>query len=432
MDFPIEVNNPSKHHSALPILFFTEMWERFSYYGMRALLVLYLVKQLNFTDYRAGIVYGTYTGLVYLTPILGGYISDRYIGKKVAILLGGVLMMLGHLTLALDSLNTFYLGLLFLILWNGFFKPNISTLLGNLYDSKEGLRDSAFTIFYMGINIGGSLGPLFCGYIGEVYGWHYGFSLAGIGMFLGLLVFSFGVKKIDSSFFIINKFSNNKDKSEKEKLSKLERNKVFLLFFLAIMSIFFWVPYEQMGTSVNLFTDRNVDRTLFGFEIPTSTFQSINGFLILILAPIFALIWQKLSQKKLEPSVPLKFAIGFILLGFSYLILLINNGDSKTSITLLIGYYFLLTMGELCVSPVGLSTVSRLAPSRFASSLMGVWFMSNAISHYISGWFSGAYSSWMSIQELFLFLGVISLISALLLISILPILKKYFPENQKD
>ena len=405
------------------------MWERFSYYGMRALLVLYLVKHLNFSDYSAGVVYGTYTGLVYLTPIFGGFISDRFIGKKIAIFLGGVLMMLGHLTLALDSLNTFYLGLFFLILGNGFFKPNISTLLGNLYDNREGLRDSAFTIFYMGINIGGSLGPLFCGYIGEIYGWHYGFSLAGIGMFFGLIIFYMGLKKIDSSLFIINKFNDNKENLEKEKISKTEWNKIFLLLFLAVMSIFFWVPYEQMGTSVNLFTERNVDRTLFGFNIPTSTFQSINGFLILILAPIFAFIWEKLSKKKLEPSVPFKFSIGFMFLGFSYLILLINKDNSKTGIFLLFGYYLLLTMGELCVSPVGLSTVSRLAPNRFASSLMGVWFMSNAISHYISGWFSGAYSTWMNIQELFLFLGIICMLSSFFLFSILPILKKYFPEN---
>ncbi|NBU98544.1 MAG: MFS transporter [Spirochaetia bacterium] len=234
---------------------------------------------------------------------------------------------------------------------------------------------------------------------------------------------------MDSSLFIINKFNDNKENLEKEKISKTEWNKIFLLLFLAVMSIFFWVPYEQMGTSVNLFTERNVDRTLFGFNIPTSTFQSINGFLILILAPIFAFIWEKLSKKKLEPSVPFKFSIGFMFLGFSYLILLINKDNSKTGIFLLFGYYLLLTMGELCVSPVGLSTVSRLAPNRFASSLMGVWFMSNAISHYISGWFSGAYSTWMNIQELFLFLGIICMLSSFFLFSILPILKKYFPEN---
>ncbi len=430
MDIPIEINSKLKHHPALPILFFTEMWERFSYYGMRALLVLYLVKHFHFSDLSAGVVYGTYTGLVYLTPLLGGFISDRFIGKKNAIFLGGILMMLGHLTLALDSLPTFYLGLFFLILGNGFFKPNISTLLGNLYDSREGLRDSAFTIFYMGINIGGSLGPLICGYIGEIYGWHYGFSLAGIGMFLGLIVFGIGVKKIESSYFKIIKLPDNKKNSNESDLTKPEKEKIFLLFFLAIMSIFFWVPYEQMGTSVNLFTERSVDRNIMGKEIPTSTFQSINGFLILALAPIFAFFWQKLSTKNKEPSVPLKFALGFIFLGLSYLILLIQNANSKTSIVLLFGYYFLLTMGELCVSPVGLSTVSRLAPTRFASSLMGIWFLSNAISHYISGWFSGAYSQWMSIQELFLFLGVVSILSAVLLISILPILKKYFPENQ--
>ena len=194
------------------------------------------------------------------------------------------------------------------------------------------------------------------------------------------------------------------------------------------MSIFFWVPYEQMGTSVNLFTDRVVDRNIYSLNIPASVFQSVNGFLILIFAPIFALIWQKLAVKKIEPNVPTKFAIGFIFLGISYLILLLSSSNEKVPVIYLLLYYILLTIGELCVSPVGLSTATKLAPEKFASSLMGVWFLSNAVSHYISGWFSGAYSQWMELNQLFLFLGCISILSGLFLISILPFIKKYFPD----
>ena len=322
MDNQGEINIPVKHHVALPYLFFTEMWERFSYYGMRALLVLYLTKYFHFSDLEAGKVYGAYTGLVYLTPILGGYLSDKFLGSRNSIFIGGICMMLGHLTLAFDSLLAMYWGLFFLIIGNGFFKPNISTLVGKLYKDREELRDSAFTIFYMGINIGGSLGPLFCGYIGEVYGWHYGFSLAAIGMAFGLFVFYKSLSKLGDLGITPDK-SINISQQNQSKLTILEIKKIFLLIFLAIMSIFFWVPYEQMGTSVNLFTDRVVDRNIYSLNIPASVFQSVNGFLILIFAPIFALIWQKLAVKKIEPNVPTKFAIGFIFLGISYLILLL-------------------------------------------------------------------------------------------------------------
>jgi proton-dependent oligopeptide transporter, POT family len=422
-----EINNPIKHHIALPYLFFTEMWERFSYYGMRALLVLYLTKYFHFTDLEAGKVYGVYTGLVYLTPIFGGYLSDKFLGSRNSIFIGGICMMIGHLTLAFDSISALYLGLFFLIIGNGFFKPNISTLVGKLYNDREGLRDSAFTIFYMGINIGGSLGPLFCGYIGEVYGWHYGFSLAAVGMGFGLFVFYKSLSKLGN-------LGNSPERpmnvivQKQSKITNIEIKKIFLLVFLAIMSIFFWVPYEQMGTSVNLFTDRAVDRNIYSINIPASVFQSVNGFLILFFAPIFAFIWQKLAINKMEPNVPTKFAMGFIFLGISYLILLNSSSGDKVPVIYLFLYYILLTIGELCVSPVGLSTVTKLAPEKFASSLMGVWFLSNAISHYISGWLSGAYSQWMELNQLFLFLGITSILSGLFLISILPFIKKYFPD----
>ncbi len=428
MDHPGEINNQLKHHPALSFLFFTEMWERFSYYGMRALLVLYLTKYFHFSDLEAGKVYGAYTGLVYLTPLLGGYLSDRYLGNRNSIFIGGVFMMIGHITIAFDSINFLYLGLVFLIVGNGFFKPNISTLVGKLYKDREALRDSAFTLFYMGINIGGSLGPLLCGIIGEIYGWHLGFSLAGIGMGFGLIVFWTGLKKLEEFGMSPEKNVLHVQNSS-HSLTVSEKRKVYLLLFLACMSIFFWVPYEQMGTSVNLFTDRSIDRTLFSIEIPASVFQSVNGFLILLLAPIFSLLWQQLAFRKKEPNVPTKFALGFIFLAASYLILYIGSFGETVPLIYLILYYILLTIGELCVSPVGLSTASKLAPEKYASSLMGIWFLSNAISHYISGWFSGAYIEWMKIDQLFLFLGFAGMISGTFLLCLLPILKKYFPDS---
>ena len=418
-----------RHHPALYYLFFTEMWERFSYYGMRALLVLYLVKHLKFSDLDAGIVYGAYTGLVYLTPLLGGYLSDNYLGNIKSIYIGGILMMFGHMSLAVDSMNFFYTGLFLLICGNGFFKPNISTLLGRIYESRENLRDSAFTIFYMGINIGGSMGPLLCGYIGEVYGWHYGFSLAGIGMLFGLIVFRFSKDKLAETDLHLPLKKNLANSFENLDGTK---GNVILLLFLAFMSIFFWVPYEQMGTSVNLYTDRNVDRVVLNTEIPASVFQSLNGFLILAFAPILAYFWQSLSKSGKEISIITKFASGFFLLGLSYLSLLPGGDGTKINLSYLMIYYILLTIGELCVSPVGLSMVSKLAPRDYATSLMGVWFLSNAISHYVSGWFSGAYSKWMGTMDLFLFLGCVCMMSTLVIFLLFYFIKKYFPEiNQK-
>jgi proton-dependent oligopeptide transporter, POT family len=404
------------------------MWERFSYYGMRALLVLYLTKYFHFSDLEAGKIYGAYTGLVYLTPLLGGYLSDKFLGNKNAIFIGGVFMMLGHTSLAFDSIQFLYLGLFFLIIGNGFFKPNISTLVGKLYKDREELRDSAFTLFYMGINIGGSLGPLLCGTIGEIYGWHYGFSLAGIGMGLGLIVFWNGLKKLDKVGINREKVVLH-DHDQSSSLTIIEKRKIYLLLFLAFMSIFFWVPYEQMGTSVNLFTDRSIDRTFYSLEIPASVFQSVNGFLILLIAPFFSILWQQLAIKQLEPNVPTKFALGFLFLAASYFCLYLGSLKESVPMIYLILYYILLTIGELCVSPVGLSTATKLAPDRYASSLMGIWFLSNAISHYISGWFSGAYMDWMKIDQLFLFLGITGVISGIFLIGLLPFLKKYFPDS---
>ena len=406
------------HPTGIYILFFTEMWERFSYYGMRAILILYLVKYFNYSDEFAGSVYGAYTGLVYLTPILGGYIADRFIGFKNAIFLGGTLMMCGHISLAISSIEFFYLGLLLLILGNGFFKPNISTYLGTLYADKPELKDSGFTIFYMGINLGGMFGPLLCGYLGEVHGWHYGFGLAGVGMLAGLIVFKLGLPTLAANE---KSSSQSRESANSELLTPIEKQRILVILIMSIFTMFFWFAFEQAGSSMNLFADRYMDRNLFGTEIPASLFQSVNAFLILALAPLFARLWTDLADKKREPNTPLKFSFAFVLLGIGFLFLVFGSQGIepgsvvKTSMLWLILAIFFHTMGEFCISPVGLSMDSKLSPARFGGLLMGTWFLSNAISHYVAGFFSGKMSQFTNLSDFFLIFVYTSFTSAIIL-----------------
>jgi POT family proton-dependent oligopeptide transporter len=409
------------HPTGIYILFFTEMWERFSYYGMRAILILYLVKYFNYSDEFAGSVYGAYTGLVYLTPILGGYIADRFIGFKNAIFLGGILMMCGHISLAISSIEFFYLGLLLLILGNGFFKPNISTYLGTLYKDKPELKDSGFTIFYMGINLGGMFGPLLCGYLGEVHGWHYGFGLAGVGMLAGLIVFKLGLPTLAAEEGKVSLVSGGENSANSELLTPVEKIRILVILILSIFTMFFWFAFEQAGSSMNLFADRYMDRSLFGKEIPASLFQSVNAFLILVFAPLFARLWTELGEKKKEPNTPLKFSLAFVLLGIGFLFLVFGSRGIepssvvKTSMVWLLMAILFHTLGELCISPVGLSMVSKLSPPRFGGLLMGVWFLSNAISHYVAGFFSGKMGQFANLSEFFLIFVYTSFTSAIIL-----------------
>ncbi|MBP9885998.1 MAG: peptide MFS transporter [Leptospiraceae bacterium] len=406
------------HPKGIYILFFTEMWERFSYYGMRALLILYLVKFFKYDDEYAGSIYGAYTGLVYLTPILGGYIADKLIGFKNAIFIGGTLMMCGHISLAFSSIEFFYLGLLLLILGNGFFKPNISTYLGTLYKDKPELKDSGFTIFYMGINLGGMFGPLLCGYLGEVYGWHYGFGLAGVGMFAGLIVFKLGLPILSA-----NELTESKSdlKQTSDELTLEEKSRILVILILSVFTMFFWFAFEQAGSSMNLFADRYMERNLLGVEIPASMFQSFNAFLILLLAPFFARLWTGLIRIDKEPNTTLKFSIAFVLLGIGFLFLVFGstgitpNSQVKTGMIWLILAYLFQTMGELCISPVGLSMVSKLSPARFGGMLMGTWFLSNAISHYAAGFFSGKMGQFTNLSDFFLIFVYTSFICSIIL-----------------
>lgn len=404
------------HPKGLYILFFTEMWERFSYYGMRALLMLYLVKHIKYSDEKAGNIYGAYTGLVYLTPIIGGYIADRYIGSRKAVFIGGILMMLGHLSLAMDNIELFFAGLLFLILGNGFFKPNISTMLGTLYEKTPELKDSGFTIFYMGINLGGFAGPLLCGYLGEVYGWHYGFGLAGIGMLSGLLVFKFGAKNLGT--LGSKPLADHFDKTA-SKLTRIEKQRISVIVILSVFTLFFWLAFEQAGSSMNLYADRYMNREIAGEIIPASIFQSVNGLLILLLAPLFAWIWIKLGLIGKEPNTTLKFSLGFLFLGLGFLALVIGSENIESGIKAnmfwLLLAYLLHTIGELCLSPVGLSMVSKLSPVKFSAMLMGIWFLSNAFAHYLAGFLSGRISKFSSIADFFLLFVYTSLACGIIL-----------------
>ena len=392
----------------LALLFVTEMWERFSYYGMRALLVLFLIGEtdrggLGWSTQAASQLYGWYTGLVYLTPIIGGYLADRYLGTHRALVIGGAVIALGHFSLALESLAGFYAGLILLILGTGFFKPNVSTMVGQLYELHDPRRDAGFTIFYMGINLGALLGPLICGYLGqsEQFGWRYGFAAAGIGMVLGLLVYLFGKKRYLGGIGDVPLRQSGDDPADNQPLSREERHRIAALLIMAFFVIFFWLAFEQAGSSMTLFAERNTDRTTptwLGWLItepsfPTAWFQAVNPAFILLLAPFFSLLWQRLGARNLELHTPLKMALGLWLLGSGFLVLVLGAYWSDRGLLVsplwLIGAYFLHTCGELCLSPVGLSLVTRLAPLKFASMLMGMWFLANFAANLLAGYLAG-------------------------------------------
>lgn len=437
------VQQPKGHPKGLYLLFLTEMWERFSYYGMRAIFVLYMTKMLLMGDSEASTIYGSYTGLVYLTPLLGGYLSDRFLGNRRSIEIGGLLMAIGQFVMFFSAstsgstaVTLMWLGLTLLIVGNGFFKPNISTMVGQLYPKGDNRVDSAFTIFYMGINLGAFIAPLVCGTLAEKVDFKWGFLAAGIGMIIGLITFvtqknkllvdadtqpigmptnKFGIAQwgivagaIALIFFLMNfktMFGSDMDiigyliygamilmpliiLTDKS-LTKDERDRIMVIFILAFFVIFFWSAFEQAGASLTIFADRNTDRNIFGWEMPTSYFQSVNALAILALAPIFSGLWLSLGRKNMEPSSPKKMALGLALVAVGYLVIAFGvNGVSETakiSMFWLLGLYVIHTMGELCLSPIGLSMVSKLAPLRFSSMLMGTWFLANAAANKFAG-----------------------------------------------
>ncbi|MFC4293800.1 peptide MFS transporter [Novosphingobium tardum] len=419
------------HPKGLFVLFYAEMWERFSYYGMRALLVLYLTKHWLFADGKANLIYGAYGALVYITPVLGGLIADRWLGQRKAVIFGGILLALGHGLMAVEgnggqadpTINVFWMALAFIIVGSGFLKANISVIVGQLYKLTDIRRDAAYTIFYMGVNTGAALGTILVGYLGETIGWAYGFGLAGIGMVIGLIIFMVGRPALKGHGEAPAPLTRNREVTlygvgiaavavcwgliqfqdviqnllivagvsmlgytlfEAFKLPKEPRERMFAILFLIALQPVFWGLFEQGGGSLNLYTDRYVDRA----GVPTSLFQSINPIYIVLLGPLFAWLWQTLGRRGIEPSAPAKFGLALTQVGLSFLVFVWGAqsvGPAMTPVIFLFLIYLLQTTGELCLSPVGLSAMNRLAPAHLASFIMGAWFYMSAVGNFVAG-----------------------------------------------
>jgi proton-dependent oligopeptide transporter, POT family len=432
------------HPRGLYVLFFAEMWERFSFYGMRAILIFYLLQHWLFSEERAYAIYGAYAALVYIAPIVGGYLADRYIGQRKAVQFGAILLTIGHGLMAFEgtggqddpTLNVFWLALAFIIMGVGFLKASISVMVGQLYAQGDPRRDPAFTIFYMGINLGAAAGSLLVGYLGmaEGWGWAYGFGAAGIGMLVGLIVFIWGRPyllgrgeardpealrrpvmgipleymvyaggvagvvvvwfliqyqalvgsllgisgAIVLAYFLWEAFT---------KLDRISSHRILAAIFLMALQPLFWALFEQAGSSLNVYTDRNVDRELFGWEVPAAMFQSINAIYIVLLGPVFAYLWLWLARRRMEPSTPAKFGLALIQVGLGFFVLVWGAMASPglTPVIFIFLIYLLHTTGELCLSPVGLSAMTKLAPSRLVGLVMGAWFLSSAAGNFIGG-----------------------------------------------
>lgn len=434
------------HPRGLYMLFFAEMWERFSYYGMRAILIFYLTQHWLFSDGKANLIYGGYTALVYITPVLGGYLADRYLGQRKAVLFGGVLLAFGHLFMAFEgmegvtdaaikqadpAINIFWLALALIIVGAGFLKANISVMVGQLYKLTDVRRDSAYTVFYIGINLGGAAGSILVGYLGQTVGWAWGFGLAGIGMIAGLLVFVVGkgllggkgeapdpaalkrrvaglpfewllygtgivavavmwgliqYQDVIQTLLIISGVALlGYVLFEAFKLEPHARDRMFAILFLIALNPIFWGLFEQAGGSFNLYTDRYVDRG----GVPASLFQSVNSIYIILLGAIFAGFWGFLARRGREPSAPAKFAVALMLVGLAFLAFVWGANsvgpEVATPVAFVFLFYFLQTSGELCLSPVGLSAMNRLAPKYLASLIMGAWFYMTAVGNFVAG-----------------------------------------------
>jgi POT family proton-dependent oligopeptide transporter len=437
------------HPRGLWTLFMTEMWERFSYYGMRALLVLFMTEQIanggmGLTDETATAIYGLYTAAVYLVCLPGGWIADRLWGAQRALWVGGIIIMVGHFVLAVPSVTTFYAGLMFVVLGTGLLKPNISAAVGELYGAGDARRDGGFTIFYMGINTGAFFGPIICGAL-ALYNWHYGFAAAGVGMLFGLIQFRLSRKHLGTAglypdtapaesfsrkswlmifavvagFFLLL-FAGVSGLMRFDaprlargtalavtlatfvyfayvfatgKLTREERNRVFVIVVLVVACALFWSGFEQAGSSLNLFAERYTVRQFGAFTIPTTWFQSLNPIFIVALAPFYSMLWVGLARRFLEPAAPAKFALGLIIMGLGFVVMIpaarIVAEGQQVLPTWLFFTYLLHTMGELALSPVGLSSITKLAPKRFVGQMMGVWFMCSGLGNVIAGLIAG-------------------------------------------
>ncbi len=466
------------HPKGLYMLFFAEMWERFSYYGMRALLIFYLTQHWLFSDGKSNLIYGAYTSLVYITPVLGGYLADRYLGQRKAVLFGGLLLAAGHSLMAVEgvggqsdpTINVFWAALAFIIVGSGFLKANISVMVGQLYKMTDVRRDGAYTVFYMGINVGAAIGTILVGYLGQTIGWGWGFGLAGIGMLAGLVVFVLGKGALNGAGEAPAPLAKSKEWTlygiglasvaiiwalvqyqdviqsllvvsgigllgyvlfESFKLDKEPRERMFAILFLIALNPLFWGLFEQAGGSMNLFTDRFVERG----GVPAAIFQSINPIYIILMAPLFAGLWQWLGKRGKEPSAPAKFGLALAQMGIANLILVWGAEAygiaAMTPVIFVFLYYLLATTGELCLSPVGLSAMNRLAPKYLASLIMGAWFYMTAVGNFVAGKIgeaTGGHGGEMSkakLLEIYELFGWISIGAAVAVLLVTPIVKRW-------
>jgi POT family proton-dependent oligopeptide transporter len=466
------------HPRGLSTLFFTEMWERFSYYGMRGILLLFLVNSVatggfGMTDRIGAAIYGLYVGMVYLMALPGGWIADRILGQRQAVFVGGCFITAGHFSMAVPTVATFYLGLCLIIIGTGLLKPNVSAMVGDLYPEGGARRDAGFSVFYSGINTGALFGPLVCGFLGERINWHLGFGAAGVGMVLGLVQYRFGgkylgnagLRQVDEAgdparhtairsltvglascagvvllaallqtagilhltlygvaqgtgFFMLGLailyfgsvllFS---------RLSVAEKKRVAVVFVFFMAAVFFWAGYEQAGSSMNLFAERLTNRVLGGWEMPASWLQSVNPIFVIAFGPVFGTLWVRLRSR--EPSAPAKMGYGLVFLAGGFLLLAwaatFTLGGGKVSMMWLVGAYFLHTVGELCLSPVGLSSVTKLVPRRLVGQMMGTWFMGTALGNLIAGLAAGGFAG-MGTGELFAAVGKVTGVAGLVLL----------------
>ena len=491
------------HPRGLSTLFFTEMWERFSFYGLRAILFLYMTTALAkgglaFETHYAGLIMGTYTSGVYWTPLLGGWIADKWLGARRAVLVGGIIIACGHFSMAVKTMPNFYLGLALIAIGTGFLKPNVSTMVGDLYDEGDARRDAGFSIFYMGINLGALLAPLVVGYLGQRVEWHYGFGAAGVFMVMGLVQYVLGrerlrgagekkVKKDLPDIATVKAAGAEADESFDivtgvlaviggaigvwgglrwsgagwigglfpgvvgaffgyilgivRQLNRAEALRVGVIFILFLFAIIFWMSFEQASTSLTLFADRLTHLSFFGYPFPSSWYQSVEPVFVVLLAPVFAAIWVKLGRR--NPPSPAKFALGLVfaavafgIVAFASTLLRASGGlelseAQKVGPLWLVAVYFFQALGELSLSPVGLSTVTKVSPGRMVGLMMGVWFLALSIGNYLAGIMGGNFDEKKegALLSMFGTVALITIIAAVILFALTPLIKKMTPQS---
>ena len=431
------------HPRGLATLFMTEMWERFSYYGMRALLMLYMVGStqkpgMGFSVEKSAQIYSLYTALVYLMGVPGGFVADKWLGHKRAVFVGGCIIAAGHFSMAFPAVPSFFLGLCLIIIGTGLLKPNVSTIVGTLYTKEDQRRDAGFSIFYMGINLGAFIAPLLTGPLAQGFkifrfswsgNWHYGFAAAGVGMVIGLIQYSMGQK------YLIAKSEAKTPQTKavetapaiaKQSFTGEEWGRIAAASILTLFALIFWAGFEQAGSSLTLFADRATRLVVMGFTYPSSVFQSVEPLFVIIFSPIFAWLWIRLGRR--EPSSPAKFTLGLFFLCLSFVLILpaakyFQMNNERVSPMWLVGLYLLQAFGELCLSPVGLSMVTKLSPARIVGFMMGVWFFATAMGNYVAGWVAGLVGT-RPFSEVFMIAAVTAAVMTLILAALIPVIKR--------